>query len=89
MSDAGPDKLRLDKWLWHARIYKTRTLATDMVGRGKVRVIGQITRMPASPVGPGDVLTFVQGREVRVVRILCLPDRRGPASEAEGCYETV
>lgn len=89
MSDAGAGKLRLDKWLWHARIYKTRTLATDMVGRGKVRVNGQITRKPASPVGPGDVLTFVQGREVKVVRILQLPEKRGPATEAQACYETV
>ncbi|MEM1066716.1 MAG: RNA-binding S4 domain-containing protein [Pseudomonadota bacterium] len=79
----------MDKWLWQARFYKTRTLAAEMVGRGKVRVNARIVKKPARPVGPGDTLTLVQGREVRVVRILHVPDRRGPASEAQSCYEYV
>lgn len=81
--------MRLDKWLWHARIYKTRTLASEMVARGKVRVNRAVTKKPAASVGPGDVLTLVQGREIRVIRIIGLPERRGPASEAVEHYETV
>ncbi len=81
--------MRLDKWLWHARIYKTRTLAIEMVSRGKVRVNSGLTKKPATAVGPGDVLTLVQGREVRVLRVTGLPERRGPAAEAQATYETV
>jgi ribosome-associated heat shock protein Hsp15 len=88
---SGPerDTLRLDKWLWHARFYKTRTLATDMVTRGKVRVNGSRVTKPALAVGAGDTLTLVQGREVRVVRITGLPQRRGPASEAQNFYDDI
>ena len=81
--------MRLDKWLWHARIYRTRTLASDMVGRGKVRLNTCLVKKPAATVGQGDVLTLVQGRDVKVLRITGLPDRRGPASEAVTFYETV
>ncbi len=58
-----------------------------MVSRGKVRVNAQIVKKPAFVVGPGDVLTLAQGNTVRVVRIVALPLRRGPASEAAGLYE--
>lgn len=81
--------MRLDKWLWHARFYKTRTLAADMVGRGKVRVNARIVKKPAAAIGPGDTLTLVQGRNIRVVHVLGLPDRRGPAEEAATCFEDV
>lgn len=83
--DARPT-LRLDKWLWQARFFKTRTLATEMVARGKVRVNARIVKKGAAHVGEGDVLTIVQGHSVRVVRVLALPDRRGPASEAAVLY---
>ncbi len=81
--------MRLDKWLWHARIYKTRTLAAEMVSRGKVRVNRGLTKKSATAVGPGDVLTLVQGREVRVLRVTGLPERRGPAVEAQEHYEAL
>ncbi len=81
--------MRLDKWLWHARIYKTRTLATQMVSRGKVRVNGTRTSKPSRTVSPGDVLTLVQGREIRVLRITGLPERRGPAPEARDHYDLI
>ena len=81
--------MRLDKWLWHARIYRTRTLAADMVQRGKVRVNARLVKKPAAGVGAGDVLTLVQGSEVRVIRVTGLPERRGPAPEAQAHYETV
>lgn len=89
MTDAPRATLRLDKWLWHARFFRTRTLASERVARGKVRVNGKITRKPAASVGVGDVLTFVQGREVRVVRVAGLPERRGPVTEAIKAYEDV
>lgn len=76
----------MDKWLWHARFFKTRSLAAKQVGGGHVRVNGHIARKPAHSVGPGDVLTFVQARIVRVVRIENLGDRRGPAPEAQTLY---
>ena len=76
------DSVSLDKWLWHARFYKTRTLASDMVSRGKVRVNARIVKKPSAAVGPGDVLTLAQGREIRVIRILGVPERRGPATSS-------
>lgn len=81
-----PDKLRLDKWLWHARFFKTRSLAAKLVAGGNMRLNGTRVSKPAQPVGPGDVLTFVQARAVRVVRVEALGDRRGPAAEAQLLY---
>ena len=82
----APAKLRLDKWLWHARFFKTRSLAARQVGAGHVRVNGQRAQKPAHTVSAGDVLTFAQGREIRVVRIEALGERRGPAPEAQTLY---
>ena len=78
---------RLDKWLWHARFFKTRGLATKTVSAGHVRVNGDRASKPAHSVGPGDTLTFPQAKRVRVVRILGLGERRGPAPEAQALYE--
>ncbi len=58
-----------------------------MVARGKVRVNAKLVKKPASAVGPGDVLTMVQGNRIRVVRIMGLPERRGSATEAAELYE--
>ena len=80
-------KLRLDKWLWHARFFKTRSLAARQVGGGHVRVNDVRATKPAQTVTPGDVLTFPQARQIRVVRVCALGDRRGPASEAQTLYE--
>ncbi len=80
-------KLRLDKWLWQARFCKTRTLAASLVSAGHVRVNGQKAGKPAHQVGEGDVLTFAQGKRIRVIRIVALGARRGPAPEAQGLYE--
>ena len=68
------DKLRVDKWLWHARFFKTRNLASGTVRAGHLRVNGQKISKPATNVKLGDVLTFPQGR-------------RGPASEAQTLYQ--
>ena len=79
--------MRLDKWLWQARFFKTRSLATKLVAAGHVRVNGERVSKPASAVGSQDVLTFAQGRTIRVIRITDLPARRGPAPEAQLHYE--
>jgi ribosome-associated heat shock protein Hsp15 len=81
--------LRLDKWLWQARFFKSRTLAADVATKRKVRINRMVVTKPHYKVRPGDVLTFAQGREIRVVRILALGERRGPASEARTLYEDI
>ncbi len=86
MTDPRPT-IRLDKWLWQARFFKSRSLAAGVVSAGKVRVDSQPVSKPARAVGPGDVLTFVQARETKVVRILACGERRGPAPEAQALYE--
>ncbi len=90
MSDgegADPKGLRIDKWLWHARFFKTRSLAAKQVSEGKIRVNSTKISKPARSVGPGDVLTFPQGHTIRVVRVVALGARRGPAPEARALYE--
>lgn len=88
MSDpAGAQTMRADKWLWHARFFKTRGLAAKVISSGHLRVNGDKVHKPARSVAPGDVLTFPQARRVRVVKILALSDRRGPAPEAQALYE--
>ena len=86
MSEGADDKLRLDKWLWYARFFKSRTLAAEAVSGGRVRVNRQPVRKPGHGVKAGDVLTFVQGRQVRVIEVLALGSRRGPAPEARALY---
>lgn len=79
--------IRLDKWLWHARFLKSRSLATTFVASGKVRVNGTPVSKPARNVGAGDVLTFAIGDAVKVAKILGIGARRGPAPEAQALYE--
>ncbi|MEI4195350.1 RNA-binding S4 domain-containing protein [Roseovarius sp. E0-M6] len=81
--------LRLDKWLWHARFFKTRGLAAQMVGGGKLRVNGRRVSKPGRAIRIGDVLTITLPGGVRVVRVLEMGVRRGPASEAQSLYEEV
>lgn len=78
--------IRLDKWLWYARFFKTRGLAAKCVSAGHVRVNSARISKPAHSVGPDDTLTFPQGRKIRVVRILAPGTRRGPAPEAQALY---
>ena len=83
---APAPKLRLDKWLFQARFFRSRDLAAEVVSEGHLRLNGQHCLKPGHGVAPGDVLTFVQGTRVRVIRILALGVRRGPAEEAQGLY---
>ncbi|WP_299848409.1 RNA-binding S4 domain-containing protein [uncultured Roseovarius sp.] len=85
--NVSPEKLRLDKWLWQARFFKTRSLAAKEVSAGHVRVNGTLVSKPAHQIGESDVLTFPQARVIRVVRIVALGTRRGPAPEAQALYE--
>ena len=85
--DAPRATIRVDKWLWHARFFKTRSLASRVVADGAVRVNGTRITKPASAVGAGDVLTFAQGRAIRVVRVRATGARRGPAEEARALYD--
>ena len=80
------EKLRLDKWLWHGRFFKTRSLAASVVSQHGVRVNGTRTLKRSHMVVAGDVLTFAQGSNVRVIRIEALGTRRGPAPEAQTLY---
>lgn len=79
--------LRIDKYLWFVRLAKSRSAAQAMAEQGTMRVNGRRIERAHSPVRIGDLITFVQGPRVRVVRVLGLPPRRGPASDAQTCYE--
>lgn len=81
------DTIRLDKWLFHARFLKSRSLAADLVQSAGVRVNGLRVAKPAHLVRAGDVLTFALGPRVVVVRVLAPGTRRGPAPEARALYE--
>lgn len=82
-----PERLRIDKWLWHARFFKSRSLAGEVAASGALRVNGNRIAKAAHPVREGDVLTFPQERSIRVVRVLGLGTRRGPAVEARLLYD--
>ena len=86
MTDGPPGRQRVDRWLWQARFFKTRSLAARVVAEAGVRVNGARVVKPAQGVAPGDTLTFPQGDRVRVVEVLALATRRGPAPEAEATY---
>lgn len=86
---SGEDGIRLDKWLWHARFFKSRNLASQVCASGKVRVNGQVIRKSHYIVRIGNVLTFPKAKDVRVVRIEDLGTRRGPAPEAQALYTEI
>ncbi|MDJ0992255.1 MAG: RNA-binding S4 domain-containing protein [Dinoroseobacter sp.] len=77
---------RLDKWLWFARFFKTRSLAAKIVSSGGVRINANRVTKSATAVAVGDVLTFAQGGAIRVVRVEAPGMRRGPATEAQALY---
>ncbi len=83
---ADVPRIRLDKWLWYARFCKSRTLAAKLIGAGGFRVNRELISKPSHAVKPGDVLTFSQRRDVRVIEIVTLGERRGPPAEAQTLY---
>lgn len=80
------DRLRIDKWLWAARFYKTRPLACDDLDLGRVEINGTIAK-PSREVKPGDVVYLRSAHLQRTVKVLTLNDRRGPACVAALMYE--
>ncbi len=79
--------LRLDKWLWHARFFKTRAMATRAIASGRFRLDGEVMSKPHRSASIGQTLTFAQGTSIRVIKVLALSSRRGPASEALLLYD--
>ncbi|MBE0509139.1 MAG: RNA-binding protein [Chromatiales bacterium] len=85
MTEAA-QKLRLDKWLWAARFFKTRALATEAINGGHVQLNGHRPK-PARALQVGDELEIVRGQERLRIRVLGLSERRGPAVQAQQLYE--
>jgi len=78
--------MRIDKLLWFLRFAKTRTIARDMAMDGHIRVNGRRIERAHQSIAIGDILTIPLGKNVRVIELIQLPGRRGPASEAQSCY---
>jgi len=87
VTEGAQKTIRLDKWLWFARFFKTRTLSAKCVSGGHVRVNSTKVSKPSAMIGAGDTLTFAQGDRVRVVRLLNVGKRRGPAPEAQALFD--
>jgi ribosome-associated heat shock protein Hsp15 len=81
------ETLRLDKFLWFARLAKTRQLAQQLAEQGRLRIGGRVIDRAHAPVRVGDVLSFALHGRVRVIRVVALPARRGPPADARLCYE--
>ena len=84
--DGQNESLRVDKWLWRARFFRSRSLATAMVSARRLRINSQPTAKPHARVHPGDVLTFPKGDHIRVIEVGAISTRRGPAAEARTLY---
>ena len=78
--------MRIDKWLWAARFYKTRSLAAQELDKGRIQLNGHAVK-PAHDIKPGDKLTLRQGTVLREVQVLGLSMQRGPAPIAQALYE--
>ena len=85
----APESLRLDKFLWFARIVKTRALAQGLAEQGRLRLNGRVVDKAHAVVRVGDVLSFARHGEVRVLKVEALPARRGPPAEARLLYTEV
>ncbi|MEH6525854.1 MAG: RNA-binding S4 domain-containing protein [Sneathiella sp.] len=89
-SDSAEPKaptLRVDKWLWFARFFKSRNIATKLVQARKLRINSVPVAKASVSIKAGDVLTFQQQKTIRVIKIIDIGARRGPASEAQTLYE--
>jgi len=86
MSDSEVTRVRVDKWLWAARFYKTRGLSAEAVDGGKVQVNGERVK-PAKTLKTGDVLVIRNGPYVWEITVVAMSERRGPATEAAKLYQ--
>ena len=84
---ASDDRQRIDKWLWHARIVRTRSAAAALASSGHVRINGARVAAPAKPVRPGDVITVALDARVRVLKVTGFASRRGAAPAGKALYE--
>jgi ribosome-associated heat shock protein Hsp15 len=85
-TDKAADKVRLDKWLWAARFFKTRSLSADEIGRGRVQVNGQAAKA-SREVRVGDTIELKQGQVARTVVVTAASEQRGSATIAQGMFE--
>jgi len=81
------DRQRIDRWLWHARLVRTRTAAAELAESGRVRLNGDRVTASSRPVKIGDVLTVALGGSVKILKVQGLSERRGGAPDAEALYE--
>ena len=79
------ERLRIDKWLWAARFFKTRSIAKTAIEGGKVHIDGQRVKVYRE-IGVGDIVVVKQGWDEKEIEVIALSDRRGPASEAQRLY---
>ena len=86
IDDSGPARVRLDKWLWAARFYKTRSLSVEEIGKGRVRMNGQAAKA-SREVRTGDEIELRQGATVRTVIVKAAREQRGSASVAQELFE--
>ena len=89
MGDSPAGTLRIDKLLWFLRFAKTRGLAQRWVGEGHIRLNGRREEKSNQHEAIGDVLVIPLGQSIRVIEIVTVPVRRGPAPEAQACYRTL
>jgi ribosome-associated heat shock protein Hsp15 len=81
------DRQRIDKWLWHARVVRTRSAAASLVGGGVVRLNNKRVEQPSRLVRPGDIVTVALDRYVRILKVTGYAERRGSADIARGLFE--
>ena len=79
------ERLRIDKWVWAARFFKTRSIAKTAIEGGKVHIDGQRVKV-SREIGVGDIIAIKQGWDEKEIQVAALSDRRGPASEAQSLY---
>jgi ribosome-associated heat shock protein Hsp15 len=87
VSSAEHGRQRIDKWLWHARLVRTRGAAAALTNAGYVRVNGVRIQAPGRTVRRGDVITIALDRRVRVIKVMAFAERRGSASAGGGLYD--
>ena len=81
--------LRLDIYLYYIRIFKSRSIATKFVSNNRLRISGQVTQKPHKMITIGDVLTMTINDNIKVLKVLAIPNRRGPYSESLNFYENI
>ena len=87
LAAADLDRQRVDRWLWHARLVRTRDAAASLASSGHVRINGTRIQAPGRMVRRGDVVTVALDRGVRVLKVKGFIDRRGPAADGRGLYD--